>query len=66
MVVLNVKVYIVGKKMVLLVEGCGEFFWLLIMEEGEYYKGCVMGGKKFNLLVMLLEGYYILMLIQDE
>lgn len=34
MLVLNVMVYISGKKMLMVVEGSGEYSWLLIIEEG--------------------------------
>ncbi len=45
----NVMVYTSGKKMPMVVEGSGEYSWLLTTEEGTQYKGHVTGGKAFNL-----------------
>lgn len=41
----NVMVYTSGKKMPMVVEGSGEFSWLLTTEEGKQYKGHVTGGQ---------------------
>ncbi len=42
----NVMVYTSGKKMPMVVEGSGEYSWLLTTEEGTQYKGHVTGGKR--------------------
>lgn len=62
----NVMVYTSGKKMPMVVEGSGEYSWLLTTEEGTQYKGHVTGGKAFNLPTKLPEGYYTLTLTQDD
>ncbi len=62
----NVMVYTSGKKMPMVVEGSGEYSWLLTTEEGKQYKGHVMGGKAFNLPTKLPEGYHTLTLTQDD
>ena len=62
----NVMVYTSGKKMSMVVEGSGEFSWLLTTEEGTQYKGHVTGGKAFNLPTKLPEGYHTLTLTQDD
>lgn len=54
----NVMVYTSGKKMPMVVEGSGEYSWLLTTEEGTQYKGHVTGGKAFNLPTKLPEGYH--------
>ncbi|SQB52222.1 4-alpha-glucanotransferase [Escherichia coli] len=58
----NVMVYTSGKKMPMVVEGSGEYSWLLTTEEGTQYKGHVTGGKAFNLPTKLPEGYHTLTL----
>ena len=62
----NVMVYTSGKKMPMVVEGSGEYSWLLTTEEGKQYKGHVTGGKAFNLPTKLPEGYHTLTLTQDD
>ena len=62
----NVMVYTSGKKMPMVVEGSGEYSWLLTTEEGTQYKGHVTGGKAFNLPTKLPEGYHTLTLTQDD
>jgi len=62
----NVKVFTVGKKMPLAVEGRGEFSWLLTTEEGHQHKGHATGGKTLNLPAKLPEGYHTLTLTQDD
>lgn len=42
----NVMVYTSGKKMPMVVEGSGEYSWLLTTEEGTQYKGHVTGAKR--------------------
>ncbi len=39
----NVMVYTSGKKMPMVVEGSGEYSWLLTTEEGTQYKGHITG-----------------------
>lgn len=41
----NVMVYTAGKKMPLMIEGSGDFSWLLTTEEGHQHKGHATGGK---------------------
>ncbi len=62
----NVMVYTSGKKMPMVVEGSGEYSWLLTTEEGTQYKGHVTGGKAFNLPTKLPEGYHTLTLTQGR
>ncbi len=62
----DVMVYTSGKKMPMVVEGSGEYSWLLTTEEGTQYKGHVTGGKAFNLPTKLPEGYHTLTLTQDD
>lgn len=62
----NVKVFTAGKKMLLTVEGRGEFSWLLTTEEGHQHKGHATGGKTFNLPAKLPEGYHSLTLTQND
>lgn len=62
----NVKVFTAGKKMPLMVEGRGEFSWLLTTEEGHQHKGHATGGKTFNLPAKLPEGYHSLTLTQND
>lgn len=50
--------------MPMVVEGSGEYSWLLTTEEGKQYKGHVTGGKAFNLPTKLPEGYHTLTLTQ--
>ncbi|WMI90734.1 4-alpha-glucanotransferase [Escherichia coli] len=42
----NVMVYTSGKKMPMVVEGSGEYSWLLTTEEGTQYKGHNRGGER--------------------
>lgn len=62
----NVMVYTAGKKMPLMIEGSGEFSWLLTTEEGHQHKGHTTGGKNLNLPAKLPEGYHTLTLNQDD
>ncbi|MNB82300.1 4-alpha-glucanotransferase [compost metagenome] len=62
----NVMVYTAGKKMPLMIEGSGEFSWLLTTEEGHQHKGHATGGKNLNLPAKLPEGYHTLTLTQDD
>lgn len=62
----NVKIFTAGKKMPLMVEGRGEFSWLLTTEEGHQHKGHATGGKTFNLPAKLPEGYHSLTLTQND
>ncbi|MBE3470744.1 4-alpha-glucanotransferase [Enterobacter cloacae complex sp. P15RS] len=62
----NVKVFTAGKKMPLMVEGRGEFSWLLTTEEGHQHKGHATGGKTLNLPAKLPEGYHSLTLTQND
>jgi len=62
----NVMVYTAGKKMPLMIEGSGEFSWLLTNEEGHQHKGHATGGKNLNLPAKLPEGYHTLTLNQDD
>ncbi len=52
--------------MPMVVEGSGEYSWLLTTEEGTQYKGHVTGGKAFNLPTKLPEGYHTLTLTRDD
>lgn len=61
----NVMVYTAGKKMPLMIEGSGDFSWLLTTEEGHQHKGHATGGKNLNLPAKLPEGYHTLTLTQD-
>jgi len=61
----NVMVYTHGKKMVLEVEGSGEFSWTLLTEAGRQYQGQAAGGSKLSLPMRLPEGYHTLTLSQD-
>jgi len=61
-----VKVFTAGKKMALLVEGRGEFSWLLTTEEGQQHKGQATGGKNLTLPAKLPHGYHTLTLTQDD
>jgi 4-alpha-glucanotransferase len=61
----NVMVYTAGKKMPLMIEGSGDFNWLLTTEEGHQHKGHATGGKNLNLPAKLPEGYHTLTLTQD-
>ncbi|MDU1084901.1 MAG: 4-alpha-glucanotransferase, partial [Leclercia adecarboxylata] len=62
----NVMVYTAGKKMPLMIEGSGDFSWLLTTEEGHQHKGHATGGKNLNLPAKLPEGYHTLTLTQDD
>ena len=61
----NVMVYTADKKMPLMIEGSGDFSWLLTTEEGHQHKGHATGGKNLNLPAKLPEGYHTLTLTQD-
>lgn len=62
----NVMVFTSGKKMPLMIEGKGEFSWLLTTEDGQQHKGHAAGGKHLNLPAKLPEGYHTLTLIQND
>ncbi|MEB6381259.1 4-alpha-glucanotransferase [Leclercia adecarboxylata] len=62
----NVMVYTAGKKMPLMIEGSGDFSWLLTTEEGHQHKGHATGGKNLNLPAKLPEGYHTLTLTQNS
>ncbi|KFC04751.1 4-alpha-glucanotransferase/amylomaltase [Trabulsiella guamensis ATCC 49490] len=62
----NVKVFTFGKKAELIVEGKGEFDWLLTTESGKQYQGLAVAGKTLTLPGRLPEGYHTLTLLQDD
>lgn len=62
----NVQVFTAGSKMVLPLEGHGEFTWVLTTEAGKQHKGQAVAGNKLTLPAKLPEGYHDLTISQNE
>ncbi len=62
----NVQVFTAGTRMVLPLEGHGEFTWQLATEEGKQHHGHALAGKKLALPARLPEGYHELTVRQNE